>query len=692
MIFNRFSFTRLVLVLAVVFPLGGCKLLEPIIQARSGPIAERALDRPIELQQLAARNRSLRQDQPEAAMQQPPRPDSGLIGEIDVSKAVHNSIHEKAKSNEKASRIRLDFENISLRTVIAAFMSDYIKLPYSFQENFRDRNVNLVFDAMATREEVISLFESLLHANGVRLRKNGSVYLIGSSDEKASEEKGSSSGGNIGSGQALGESIGLFKLKFIESKDFVGLAKQVVQNADKITQLPGNILMLNTSQADIRAIDTLLKDVDVPAFLGKHVLVYSPRYLSAAGLVAILDSYQNQLTAGSPANVKQFEVKQIPDMERVVIVAANKVARDLVHQFLAQADVLKGNDRQIFHYPLSMQTATDLAPNLLTLLKSVLRNASEINVVADKTGNSLLIYASPSEYAEIKKLLNRLDQRPPSVQIDVAIAEVRLNNSMRYGVEWYLKSTGNLVSDIATTLIPTDFTSPALATGIIDSKNNFATLQLLASETSFSLLSNPKIVVRNGATAKINVGSEEPIPKGKLISGTSTQTAVEVEFKKIGLELEVTPWVTNNNEVRIVIKVKDDTITGTKLIDGNSYPILSNRQLTTDLVATDGSTIFMGGLRRQNSEDGMVKVPGAADVPYLGALFRNKKIDDNGTELIILATPHLILDQQGADIILNSLMRAANEKFVDLRPPKPIPPTESMGATTSRVDEAAVAQ
>jgi type II secretory pathway component GspD/PulD (secretin) len=91
-----------------------------------------------------------------------------------------------------------------------------------------------------------------------------------------------------------------------------------------------------------------------------------------------------------------------------------------------------------------MQTATDLAPNLLTLLKSVLRNASEINVVADKTGNSLLIYASPSEYAEIKKLLNRLDQRPPSVQIDVAIAEVRLNNSMRYGVEWYLKSTGNL--------------------------------------------------------------------------------------------------------------------------------------------------------------------------------------------------------------------------------------------------------
>ncbi len=654
----------------LISQLAACGLLDPFVPPAAGQVAEHAVRTDSELQKLAERNRQLRQENDYGTMGLPARPGSGIIGEIDVTKAVNKSINDSNKgSREKPKHVRLDFDSVSLKDVIVAFMSEYIKAPYSFQDSFRDRNVNLVFDAEATRDEVIGLFESLLDANGVRVRRNGKVYLIGSAEDKG--EAGSQGPAATPPGAArIGDSVGLFKLKFLESKDFLGLAKQVVKSTDKLTLLPGNIILANTSNADLRALDSLVKDADVPAFLGKYIIVYSPKFLTAAGLVAVLDSYQTQLTAGAPANVKQFEVKQIPEMERVVIVAANKVSRDLVEGFLKQADVRNGNDRQIFQYPLSMQTATDLAPNLLTLSKAVLRNATEINVLADKTSNSLLIYASPAEFAEIKKLLDRMDRRPPSVQVEVAIAEVRLNNAMRYGVEWYLKSTGNITTDFATNLIAKDFTNPTFSAGVVH-KSNFATLQLLASQTAFSLLSNPKIVVRNGATAKINVGSEEPIPKGKLISGTSTQTAVEVEFKKIGLQLEVTPWVTNNNEVRMVIKVKDDTVSGNKTIDGNSYPILSNRQLETDLISADGATIFMGGMRRQDANDTQTKVPGAADIPYLGAAFRAKNQEENGTELIVLATPRLILDQQGADTLLQALLRAANEKFADLKQPRP---------------------
>lgn len=92
---------------------------------------------------------------------------------------------------------------------------------------------------------------------------------------------------------------------------------------------------------------------------------------------------------------------------------------------------------------------------------------------------------TPDEFAEIRKLLMRMDYRPPSVQIDVTIAEVDLTNSMQYGVEWYLKSTGNWLADVTTNL---GAALPQLSAGVISPNNSYATLQLLGAETSFPAL------------------------------------------------------------------------------------------------------------------------------------------------------------------------------------------------------------
>jgi type II secretory pathway component GspD/PulD (secretin) len=649
----------------MVFVLSGCALFDPIQNNQAGRVVAQAQEtRDAEVEALPEYNRAVRRNSDEVAMNTPARTGSGLIGEVDVEKSMKKS--QAGAGKDKASAVKLEFEDTSLKDVITVFMQDYLKKPYTFQDSFKDRKVNLFFDAKATHEDLVTLFDALLDNYGVRLRYSGGVYLVGSSEDKASPLQQPSPLG-------IGDAIGVFRLKFVDARDFQGLAKQVVKYPDKITVLPGNVLVVNSSSTDLRGVRSLLDDVDVPAFSGKFILTYAPRYLSAGSLIVMLDGTQSQLLGAQGTN-KQFEAKQITDVERIVIVAANKAARDLVVQLLAQTDVAGANQRRVFQYTLGTQNAPDIVANLDILIKSALKGPAEVKVVADKGSNSLFIYASPEEYVEIRKLLSRLDHRPPGVQVEIIIAEVRLNDAMQYGVEWYLKSAGSLTADISGSLgVPASVT-PNLALGLVDSLSNYATLQLIASKTSFSLLSNPKIVVKNGATAKISIGQEQPVIKTKsTVNVTGGATTVEPEFKKIGLELEVTPTVTTNNEVRIIIKLKDTSITGNVTLGTDIYPILANREINTDFVTADGRTVFLGGLRKQDATDTASMIPGLADVQGIGALFRNKKMDTNGSELIILATPTIMLDQQGADTLTRALLRASRQEFKGIRPPVPKP-------------------
>lgn len=658
----------------ILLALGACGLTDPLVKNQAGRVADQEFEQRAQVQDLAARNRLVRAERDVPIMGTPPREGAGLVGEIDIGKTLGGERTADAGKKSKTSRVKLDFADTSLKEIIVVFMHDYLKKPYSFHDSFKDRKVNLFFDASATHEEVIQLFDTLLDNYGVRLRYNGNTYIIGSADDKAPQ-------GYQPAPHGVGDAIGVFRPSFVEAKDLLQLARQVIKQGDRLSLLPGNVLVLNSTSTELRAVAALVRDVDIPTFANKQILIYVPRYLSAASLLAVLDSYQSQLY-GSQGGAKPFEAKQVPDSERVVIVAANRVARDLIMQFLDQTDVMSASQRRVFQYSLGTQVAAELLPNLTALLKPVLKNQTELNIVADKASNSLFIHASPDEFAEIRKLLARLDFRPPAVQVEVVIANVSLSSNMKLGVEWYLKHTGHLLSDLTAKMgVNTSFTS-GLNFGIVGGGSTYAILQLIGSETSFSLLSSPKIVVKNGSTAKISVGAEQPVIKQKTINNASAgnNTVVEPEYKKIGLDLEVTPFVNQNNEIRMVLKLKDTSITGTTLLGADSYPILANRELNTELVTADGTTVFLGGIRKQQASDSSEKIPGLGDIAGIGALFRTKNNIDEGSELIVFATPSIILDQQGAELVTAAILRAGKREFEDLRP-QPIQSPSPANAT-----------
>ncbi len=664
---------------AACAPISNYPLFKPISAKQAGDIVEQNQDgQPPELQELSKQNRERSRNSDNPVMDAPAREGSGITGEIDMDRALFKSTVSGGKAKGKASAVKLEFENARLKDIITVFMQDYLKKPYTFQDNFKDQQVNLFFDAQATHEDLLELFDSLLANYNVRLRYSGGMYLIGSTEE----DKGKINPMKQPSPLGIGDAVGVLRLNFVDVREFQMLAKQVVKEPDRITALPGNVLVINSTSADVRAVRSLLEDVDLPVFSGKHIMVYVPRYLTASSLIAMMDSTQTQLL-GPQIGSKQFEAKQIGDTDRIVIVAANKSARDLLVQILAKTDIPGANHRYVFQYMLGVQSAVDIALNIGNLIKSSIKNSNEITITPDKISNSLFIYASPQEYAEIRKLLSSMDYRPPAVQIDMVIAEVTLNDEMRYGVEWYLKRKGTLQADASTLMSIPAAANPNFTFSIINAAGNYATLQLIGSETAFTLLSNPKLVVRNGATASIKVGQKEPVIKQKTAATSTSGSVVEPEFKPIGLFLEVTPTVTANNEVRMIITLKDDSITGYKTLGTDSYPVLANRELKTDLITSDGRTIFLGGIRKQSSTDTTSKIPGLGDMMGLSALFRNKDMTNYGTELIILATPTVMLDQQGADIVTQAVLRASKQKAKEPRVPGELP------GETAKIPEAA---
>jgi len=357
----------------------------------------------------------------------------------------------------------------------------------------------------------------------------------------------------------------------------------------------------------------------------------------------------------------------------VIIVASNATARDLAMEVLAQVDLPGAqNRRHVFQFTLSTQKAAEMTATLKALLTQVMRGTTPpIDPVPDRDSNSVFVFATPEEYAQIRSLLARLDARPPAVHIDVTIAEVTLNNQVQFGVEWFLRNQ----ADGANVTLNSNFNvGRQLANSFdlfVSRGSRFAILQALSTVTDFSILSSPQLVVKNGYTAKINVGGEEPVIKSRLTttqqSGGSNLPQTEYANQKVGLEMEVTPAIGVSGEVKLTLLLKETRLGEEKtLSDGTVQPRLSTREVKTEFVTADGATVFIGGIRQKRDQTSVSKTPVLGDVPYLGWLFRNKTDTAEFTEMIVLATPTVIIDQTSADRITRAIMNARRDRDMPL--------------------------
>ncbi|WP_430387626.1 type IV pilus secretin PilQ [Dyella sp. 20L07] len=287
--------------------------------------------------------------------------------------------------------------------------------------------------------------------------------------------------------------------------------------------------------------------------------------------------------------------------------------------------------------------------------------SSRGSVSFDERTNTLLINDNPQKIHELRDLISVLDKPVQQVLIEsrIVIATDNFTRDLgaKFGVQAKRKnpsgqtiSTGGQDQENGTvtgTNVNLPVTTPAGSFGLaILGKNYALDLELSAAQTEgrSEVISSPRVITANQQEAVIRQGQEigyvtfQNSSTGAAGSGTAT-----VQFKDAVLELKVTPTITSDNRVYLMINVKKDALAGYVTAPGSGQvPTIDTREINTSVLVDNGQTVVLGGIYEITKQNNATKVPGLGDIPGIGILFRNTSRESDKAELLIFVTPRIL--------------------------------------------------
>ena len=297
-------------------------------------------------------------------------------------------------------------------------------------------------------------------------------------------------------------------------------------------------------------------------------------------------------------------------------------------------------------------TAKDIIPQV----KSVLTDRGDVKV--DERTNILIVKDIARNMAGAKSLVKSLDTRTPQVIIEARIVEATLSFQRELGVSWGMTfkttnnvdsvtkggNTGSKVVDLPS--IARAGTAGALGTpGIIDflftSIGSLELLDIAVSahelEGTAKIISSPKIATLDNKEASIEQGLR--IPYLKL----TTEGTVTTDFIDANLKLTVTPHVTNDQNIKMMIKVKKDRPDQTITVQG--VPSIDKKEAITEVLVRDSGVVVIAGIYTIEKNDGTEGIPLFSKIPLMGWLFKREAKEDLRKDLLIFISPKIVKDQ-----------------------------------------------
>lgn len=218
------------------------------------------------------------------------------------------------------------------------------------------------------------------------------------------------------------------------------------------------------------------------------------------------------------------------------------------------------------------------------------------------------------------------------VEISIEITEINNNKAKEYGIKWVDEiSTGELfvTNGEGNTIYPSlvEFNDWVRYTPLS------AKLKLLQESGSAQVLSNPKLVTKSGTKARFLVGGEFPI----AVSGVS---GGNVEWKEYGIIMEILPKILEEDRIDLVIETELSRLDWANAVQG--FPNIAKRQARSSVILKNQQTIVIAGLIENYKDKTSSGIPILSDIPLLGTLFKNTKVKDNKTNVLIFVTPKII--------------------------------------------------
>jgi general secretion pathway protein D len=549
--------------------------------------------------------------------------------------------------------------------------------------------VKVVSAKPVSSSELYELFLSILEVHGyTAVRSGGVVRVIQSKDARSSPVEVRDGSSGKASDEYVTEVI---RLENISAAKLIPVLRPLVpQQAHMAAYAPSNAIIISDVSANIDRIRDIIERMDKSAVQQTDIIKL--RYAVAEDVVRMLD--QLNKSEAKQSGGAEPEVLLVADARtNSVLVSGDELERARVRKLIDHLDTpleQSGNVKVIY---LEYAEAVEIAE----VLTRVMQNISQLDagdgkqarrtggntstIEADEGTNALIITADADEMASLEAVIHRLDIRRAQVLVEAIIVEMELIDGQDLGLQWlFANEDGAFGSNvnandararrIAEAVVPTtdddgntgdvslgDLTSAlaqtpgfSLGWGTLDDDFNMAViLNALNQQTNANILSTPSLLTLDNQEAYITVGQNVPFVTGSYTNtgagGDGAQNPFQtIERENVGISLVVTPHINEGDYVVLDIEQEVSSLTGLSLIASDL--ITNERKIQTKVLAQDGRVIVLGGLIKDEVQDGTQKVPFLGDIPFLGRLFRSDAVQVTKSNLMIFIRATVVRDAE----------------------------------------------
>ena len=535
-----------------------------------------------------------------------------------------------------------------------------------------------------SRKKLFTLVEQLLAERGVAIKFQNDLFYISKFGKDGGKNTVVGYGKNIESVPNALKVTQIVPLDYVISDSILNTMRTVA-SVKVIPDMSQGILFLEGERQEIIKAIELLQLLDTPGSLSSHVALLSLTYVSAEDFInSVSEILLNEgLMSRNKLGDNRLSFVEIPQLGAIAVFARDDKSIKRVEFWARQIDKPStGSEQSYFIYSPKFARASDLGLSMSALINgrssslsqaqnssnqraaeiegnvrnntgnNVTASTDSLKMVADERSNSLIFYATGTEYQALLPLIERLDVMPKQVLLELTIAEVTLTDEFSFGVDAAFTSGKFSFRN--------DFGAGEIGGAVLKWASGSKLVDIAAFESNglVNVLSKPTLLVRDGVAASIDVGEDIPVV-GSTTTDPTTGTTRSVEYRKTGITVNVTPTI---NAQGVVIMTVDQTtsnqVDGGISVEGN--PLIFERSLNTEVVAESGQTIVLGGLISERASDTDTGLPGIHRLPIIGALFGTTKKTKVKTELVIMITPRVISQTDEWDSIKQQIKQGLN--------------------------------
>lgn len=651
-------------------------------------------------------------------------PSSELPGNSDeelptTTDAIHQAVSTPFRPKPGGHRVKFNLEDADLAELVN-HISGLTGRRFIYGAKVRQIKVTVVSPEPVTLNEAYEAFLSILDANGMTVVPHGRfLKIVDTGGVVTKTTPIYSRGAPIPDTDRV--ITRLYRLKYASPTEVSKiLTKFKSKEGDISTYDPGQLLIITDSGSNIKRMIRLIEEIDVGGSTSKMWI--EPVHYGAAGELAkqLNDIYELSKKGGESAGGLSRVIAEEQTNSLIVVGTEESYLRLL--ELLRRVDTAPAAEGRIQVLSLQHADAEELSKTLTRMLGgssgSGKKGASgapvadmfegEVRITADQPTNSLVVSSSARDFAQLRLVVDRLDQKRRQVFLEAVIMDVSVDRTSELGLAYHGGALTNIAGgedslvlggfDATKSIFPPSAEQlQALALGVrgpeIEGTQGLfpgvsipafgVFLNAVATSGDSNVLSTPHIIATDNIEAEINIGENVPLQTniaggvggGNLaalagaaggaaggLAGLASGFSFNAQRTDVGTKIKITPHINDENQVRLEI---EEEISETGAASGALGAVsITQRRAKTTVIVDDQQTVVIGGLMRDTKATERKKIPILGDLPVLGFLFRNTTDRMRKTNLLLILTPHVIRDQQDLRRVFQRKMQE-RQQFLD---------------------------